>query len=81
MRLIILFHSDSGWYGNEECLGVCRTLCRKQRLNIDLTTSSVSIKVADVMEGQSQRHMMTLSVYFSIWRCPLTTGALKCRCV
>ena len=34
MRLIILFHSDSWWYGSEECLGVCRALCKKQILDL-----------------------------------------------
>ena len=53
MRLIILFHSDSGWYGNEECLGVCRTLCRKQRLNIDLVYVNYIISKHQGMEGQS----------------------------
>ena len=34
MRLIILFNSDSWWYGSEECLGGCRALCRKQILGL-----------------------------------------------
>ena len=34
MRLKILFHSDSWWYGSEECLGVHRALCRKQILGL-----------------------------------------------
>ena len=33
-RLIIVFHSDSWWYGSEECFGVCRALCRKQILGL-----------------------------------------------
>ena len=34
MRLIMLFRSDSWWYGSEECLSVCRALCRKQILSL-----------------------------------------------
>ena len=28
------YNIDSWWYGSEECLGVCRALCRKQILGL-----------------------------------------------
>ena len=64
-RLTILFHSDSWWYGSlsEECLGVCRALCRKQRLII-------SVKVSDIMEGGGGKILMTLNVHFNLEMSP-----------